>query len=137
MNFIKKINDYLVNSKIINYLANTTNHKPEDYIDLQDGLPWFSEYRSKNNPTLSEFFGLSKDNRVKIRATIGKTGFYNTPEGRRWAVIAHYFDNDKQKEFTFYCPEWTHDPIDEYKVGDKLKMYVDKNDYTKYEMPIY
>jgi Pyruvate/2-oxoacid:ferredoxin oxidoreductase delta subunit len=137
MNFFEKITNYLESSKIINYLANTKNHTPDDYLDLQEGLPWFAEYRRKGSPTLSEFFGLEKANRIKIKATIGKTGFYQTSEGKRWAVVAHYFDNDKQKECTFYCPEWTYDPIDEYRAGDKLNMYVDKSDYTKYEMPIY
>jgi hypothetical protein len=79
---------------------------------------------------------LDKENQIKITATIGKTGFYQTAEGKRWAVIAHYTD-DAQKENAFYCPEWTYDPIDEYKAGDTLTMFVDKNDYSKYEMPIY
>ncbi len=137
MGFFEKISNYLVNSKIINYLANTKVHTPEDYIDLKEGLDWFTDYRNKNNPSLSDFFGLEKANRIKIKAKIGKTGVYQTPVGKRWAVIAYYFDQDKQQEFTFYCPEWTYDPIDEYKAGDSLKMYVDKNDYTKYDMPIY
>lgn len=113
------------------------SHSADEYLDLGEGLPWFNEYRAKGNPTLSEFFGLDKANQIKIKATIGKTGFYQTPKGKRWTVIAHYFDNQKQKEFTFYCPEWTYDPINEYGQGNTLEMFVDKNDYTKYEMPIY
>lgn len=112
-------------------------HSAEEYIDLGEGLPWFNEYRAQGNPTLSEFFGLNKNNQIKIEATIGKTGFYQTPKGKRWVVIAHYTDGQSQKEYTFYCPEWTYDPINEYGAGDSLEMFVDKNDYGKYEMPIY
>ena len=112
-------------------------HTADEYIDLGEGLPWFNEYRAKGNPTLSEFFGLEKINQIKIKATIGKTGFYQTAKGKRWAVIANYFDDQQQKEFTFYCPEWTYDPINEYRQGNSLEMLVDKNDYSKYEMPIY
>lgn len=72
-----------------------------------------------------------------MNSHFGKTGYYQTEKGKRWVVIAHYFDNNKQKEFTFYCPEWEYDPIGEYSNGKTLKMYVDKNDYSKYEMPIY
>lgn len=115
----------------------TKNNSIEDYIDLGLGLPWFTEYRDKGKPDLSKFFGLEKANQKKIKAIIGETGYYQTPKGKRWVVIASYFDNDKQKEFKFYCPEWEYDPIDEYRKGDTLNMYVDKNDYSKYEMPIY
>lgn len=115
----------------------TKKHTREDYIDLGEGLPWFKEYREKGNPTLAEFFGLQKENQIKIQTKIDKTGFYQTEKGKRWAVIAKYFDEQKQKEFTFYCPEWTQDPINEYGPGDSLEMFVDKNDYSKYEMPIY
>ena len=111
-------------------------HTADGYVNLGEGLPWFREYREKGNPTLSEFFGLQKENQTKIKATIGKTGFYQTEKGKRWAVIAHYTDNN-QKEFTFYCPEWIYDPIDEHSQGKTLDMFVDKNDFTKYEMPIY
>jgi hypothetical protein len=111
-------------------------HSADEYVDLGEGLPWFNNFRAKGNSTLSEFFGLEKANQIKIRATIGKTGFYQTPSGKRWAVIATFRD-EQQKEYTFYCPEWSYDPIEEYSPGDSLEMYVDKNDYTKYEMPIY
>jgi hypothetical protein len=112
-------------------------HSADEYLDLGEGLPWFNNYREKGNPTLSDFFGLEKASQIKIKATIGKTGFYQTPKGKRWAVIANYFDEQQKKEFTFYCPEWTYDPINEYKQGSNLEMFVDKNDYSKYEMPIY
>lgn len=111
-------------------------HTADEYIDLGNGLPWFKEYREKGSSTLSDFFGLQKENQIKIKATIGKTGFYQTEKGKRWAVIANYTD-DNGKEFTFYCPEWTYDPINEYGNGETLDMFVDKNDYSKYEMPIY
>lgn len=112
-------------------------HTADEYIDLGEGLSWFNEYRTKGSSTLSEFFGLEKTNQIKIKAIVGKTGFYQTSGGKRWAVIASYFDNQQQKEFIFYCPEWTYDPIDEYSQGNTLEIFVDKNDYTKYEMPIY
>lgn len=137
MSLLNKITDFLLNSNLINYLSNTRKHIPDDYIDLQSGLPWFAEYREQGKPSLSKFFGLDKANKLKIKAKIGKTGYYQTPSGKRWVVIAHYFDSAKNKEFTFYCPEWTYDPIDSYREGNILKMFVDKNDYSKYEMPIY
>ncbi|HTX87328.1 MAG TPA: hypothetical protein VMC41_04680 [Candidatus Nanoarchaeia archaeon] len=115
----------------------TTSHSPEEYLDLGEGVSWFAEYAAKKSPTLSDFFGLEKTNKIKIKATIGKTGFYQTPKGKRWAVIANYFDAENQKNFTFYCPGWEYDPINQYKEGTSLDMYVDKNDYSKYEMPIY
>lgn len=121
--------------KILSLFLGTT-HTADEYINLGEGLPWFDEYRAKGNSTLSKFFGLEKENQIKIKATIGKTGFYQTEKGERWAVIAHYVD-DHQKEFTFYCPEWKYNPIDEYSQGTILEMFVDKNDHTKYEMPIY
>lgn len=117
--------------------ASTKNNSTKDYVDLGDGLPWFTEYRDKGKPELSKFFGLEKTNQIKIKATIGKTGYYQTPEGKRWVVIASYFDINKQQEFIFYCPEWEYDPIEEYSEGENINMYVDKNDYSKYEMPIY
>lgn len=112
-------------------------HTADDYIDLGEGPPWFSQYRTQGNPDLSDFFGLKKENQIKIKATIGKTGFYQTQKGKRWVVIAKYFDERQHKEFTFYCPEWEYDPINDYSMGDILEMFVDKNDYSKYEMPIY
>ena len=121
--------------KILSAFSGPT-HAPDEYTDLGNGLEWFNDYRAKGNPTLSEFFGLRKENQTKIKATIGKTGFYQTERGKRWAVIAHYID-DNQKEFSFYCPEWTYDPINEYSNGKTLDMFVDKNDFSKYEMPIY
>jgi hypothetical protein len=111
-------------------------HTADEYVDLGWGLPWFKEYREKGNQTLSDFFGLQKENQIEIQTTISKTGFYQTEKGKRWAVIAKYSD-EQQNEFTFYCPEWTYDPIDEYSQGKTLKMFVDKNDFSKYEMPIY
>ena len=119
------------------FSTTSKSHSADDYLDLGDGLPWFNDYRAKGNPTLSKFFGLEKANRIKIKATIGKTGFYQTPKGKRWAVIAKYFDEQQKKEFTFYCPEWTYDPINEHAPGNNLEMFVDRNDYSKYEMPIY
>lgn len=113
------------------------NHTADEYVDLGEGIPWFNDYRTKGNPALSDYFGLEKANQIEIKATIGKIGFYQTPDGKRWAVIAKYFDEQQQKEFIFYCPEWEDDPIDEFKEGSELKMFVDKNDFTKYEMPIY
>lgn len=121
---------------ILSLFADKT-HSADEYIDLGEGLPWFNEYRAKGNSTLRDFFGLEKENQIIIKATIGKTGFYQTAKGKRWAVIASYFDDQSQKEFIFYCPEWTYDPINEYCQGDILEMFVDKNDYAKYEMPIY
>ena len=52
-------------------------HSADEYTDMGEGLPWFNEYREKENPTLSEFFGLQKENQIGIKATIGKTGFYH------------------------------------------------------------
>lgn len=121
--------------KILSSFTGPT-HTADEYTDLGQGLEWFNEYRAIGSSTLSEFFGLKKENQIKIKATIGKTGFYQTEKGKRWAVIAHYIDNN-QKEFTFYCPEWTYDPIDEYGNGKTLEMFVDKGDYSKYEIPIY
>jgi hypothetical protein len=111
-------------------------HTVDEYIDLGNGLEWFNEYRAKGSSTLSEFFGLKKENQIKIKTVIGKTGFYQTEKGKRWAVITNYTDSNGKK-FTFYCPEWTYDPINEYSNGKTLDMFVDKNDYSKYEMPIY
>jgi len=111
-------------------------HSADEYIDLGEGLGWFKEYKEKGLPTLSDFFGLEKENQIKIKATIGKTGFYQTEKGKRWAVIAHFTD-DSKNEHKFYCPEWTYDPINEYSAGKTLSMFVDKNDFSKYEMPIY
>ena len=123
--------------KVFSSLAGAGKRSADDYVDLGEGLPWFQEYSNRGNPTLSDFFGLQKASQIKIKATIGKIGYYQTPKGKRWAVIARYFDNEKQKEFTFYCPGWEYDPISEYGPGDALEMYVDKDNYEKYEMPIY
>jgi len=122
---------------IKNKNTNKSMGSTEGYIDLGDGPSWFNDYRAQGKPTLSKFFGLNKENQIKIDATIGKTGFYQTPKGKRWAVIAHYTDSQSKKEYTFYCPEWTYDPIAEHRIGNNLEMFVDKNDYGKYEMPIY
>lgn len=127
--------------KFLNNLfnSNITSAKThsEKYIDLGNGLPWFNEYRNRKNPPLREFFGLDNDNQIKIDAIIGKTAYYQTPKGRRWAVVANYFSKDKQESFTFYCPEFEYDPTNDYKEGTSLIMYVDKDDFSKYEMPIY
>ena len=121
--------------KILSSFSSPT-HTADEYTDMGEGLSWFNEYKEGGYSTLSEFFGLKKENKINIKATIGKTGFYQTPEGKRWTVTAHYA-NDQQERFTFYCPEWTYDPINDYGEGKVLKMFVDKNDFTKYEMPIY
>ncbi|PLX26981.1 hypothetical protein C0583_05320 [Candidatus Parcubacteria bacterium] len=121
--------------KILSSLSGPT-HTADEYTDLGEGLPWFKEYKEKGSSTLSEFFELKKENQIKIKATIGKTGFYQTKKGKRWAVIAHFTD-ESQKQHTFYCPDWTYDPINEYREGKTLEIFVDKNDYSKYEMPIY
>lgn len=123
--------------KIFSQFRLISENSPERYIDLGNGLPWFDEYRNQKCPPLSQFFGLSKDGQKKIQATIGKTAYYQTPKGKRWAVTAEYFDEETNKSYTFYCPEFEYDPYYDYTKGSKLTMYVDMNDYGKYEMPVY
>ena len=121
----------------ISGLLSGTSHSLDEYIDLGNGLPWFIDYQSKGAPTLSEYFGLNKDRQIKIKATVDKTGFYQTSKGKRWVVIAHYLDKEKRKEFSFYVPEFQYDPIDDYGAGTSVDVYVDPDDYSKYEVPIY
>jgi hypothetical protein len=121
-------------NKIFSSLAGV--HSADEYVDLGQGLEWFKEYALSGKSTLSDFFGLTKEGRIKIKAKIGKTGFYQTEKGKRWAVIANYVD-ENGKEFTFYCPGWEYDPIGDYGQGNILEMFVDKDDFSKYEMPIY
>lgn len=115
-------------------------HSQEKYINLGNGLDWFQQYKKSGAKTLSEFFNLRKENRIKIKGIISQTGFYQTPEGKRWAVIAKYykyFDKNDKKEYTFYCPGFDYDPIDNFEEGSLINVWVDKNDYSKYDIQAY
>ncbi len=113
---------------------------PEKYVNLGTGIDWFKQYEESKKQTLSDFFNLRKENKIKIKAVISKTGFYQTKEGKRWTVIAKYFQhfnkNDK-KEYTFYCPGFDYDPINDFQEGDSITVWVDKNDYSKYDIKAY
>ncbi|NCU44594.1 hypothetical protein EOM71_02875 [Candidatus Falkowbacteria bacterium] len=112
----------------------------EKYIDLGTGLDWFKQYKESGAKTLSDFFNLHKENKVKIEAVISKTGFYQTPEGKRWAVIAkhyQYFDKNNKKEHTFYCPGFDYDPINDFTEGQPITVWIERDNYSKYDIQAY
>lgn len=111
--------------------------KDENCIDLENGLDWFLQYKKSGAKTLSEFFNLQEKNKLKIKATIAKAGFYKTSEGKRWTIIAKYFDNNNRKEYTFYCPGFDYNPSNDFKEGDSINVWIEKGNYSKYDIQIY
>lgn len=105
-----------------------------EVVDIGNGLPWFNEYHAQKCPPLAKFFGLEEKNAKTIESTVDFIGSYQLPQGKRWCLVTKYFDNNQQKEFKFYLPGWEDIPR-EYQKDSKIDVLVDKNDYSKYEMP--
>lgn len=113
--------------------------KPIYYVDMGKGLDWFQKYE-ESGLDLETFFNLNKSNRKKISVTVQKVGRYINYQGKlNYVAIAKYRENETQDEITFYFPAGEYNPEKPSDtggnygiIGEKFKIYVDNNDYSKY-----
>lgn len=128
------------NSKMYKIFFNSNNKIDvnKELVDMGEGLSWFEEAANSGSKSLSQYFNLNKENSIKLKATVDHIGYYQSQSlGKRYVVVAKYFDEQKQKEYIFYCPGWEYNPSSEYGTGSKVSVLVDQLDYSKHDILIY